>query len=237
MRGSDKRFSFFRGKIELIQPKEHRVSIDLILFLSRLKGIRKNFKVADLGAGFGFLSLAIAKKWGCEVHAIERDRKMIDLLKENVRMNGLEHKVRAVMGDVRDVEHVYARGSFDLIVSNPPFYPKEYGKEDGGYHFEGDTTLGDFVRAASYLLRDGGYLNLLVPSFRLYELFDLLRIHNLPPRFLSILYPGYKKDGRLCIVNSIRNVPGPLRVEPPLIINEPGGGYTQEVRALLEGFV
>ena len=237
MRDSDKRFSFFRGKIELIQPKEHKVSVDLILFLSKVKGVRKNSRVADLGAGFGFLSLVIAKKWGCEVHAIERDRKMLELLKENVRINGLEDRVRVVEEDVRRVENLYKRGYFDVVVSNPPFYPKEYGKEDGGFHFEGDTTLEDFVRASSYLLRDGGYLNLLIPSFRLYELFDLLRTHNLPPRFLSIIYPNVHKDGKLCVVNSIRNVPGPLRIEPPLVINEPGGSYTETVRGLLEGFL
>jgi len=41
----------------------------------------------------------------------------------------------------------------------------------------------------------------------------------------------------LCIVSSIKNVPGPLKVEPPIVINELGGGYTEEVQGLLESFL
>ena len=237
MRGSDKRFPFFRGKLQLIQPRKHRVSVDLVLFLSRVKGVKRNSRVADLGAGFGFLSLVMAKKWGCEVHAIERDEEMLELLKENVRINSLEDRIKIVGGDVRDIEKLYSGGVFDAVISNPPFYPKDYGKEDGGFHFEGDTTLEDFIRAGSYLLRDGGYMNLLVPSFRLFELFGYLRSYNLPPRFLSVIYPNIRKDGKLCVATSIRNIPGPLRLEPPLVVNRPDGGYTEEVEALLEGFI
>ncbi len=237
MRGSDKRFPFFRGKLQIVQPKKHRVSVDLVLFLSRIKGIKKNSKVADLGAGFGFLSLVVAKKWGCEVHAIERDGDMLKLLRENVKINALGERIKIVEGDVREVEKLYSRGVFDAVISNPPFYPREYGKEDGGFHFEGDTTLEDFIRAGSYLLRDGGYMNLLVPSFRLFELMGYLSKYNLPPRFLSVIYPNLRKDGKLCVVSSIRNVPGPLRLEPPLVVNRDDGGYTEEVEALLEGFL
>ncbi len=237
MKGSGEPFKFFRGKLRLKQPKGHRVSVDLILFLSRLRGIRGSSKVVDLGAGFGFLSLSVCLKWGCEVHAIERDPLMLSLLRENVRLNSLEDKVKIVEGDVRKVEPLYGRGSFDVALLNPPFYPKSYCKEDGGFHFEGDTTLRDFVAAASYLLRDGGYMNILIPSLRLYELFNYLRELNLPPRFMSLIYPKVDRDGRLSIVTSIRNVPGPLRVESPLIINEPEGGYTPQVRAILEGFI
>jgi len=237
LKGSGKRFRFFRGRLELVQPKGHRVSVDLVLFLSKLKGIKRGSKTVDLGAGFGFLSVVIAKRWGCEVFAVERDQGMLELLRENVRMNRVEGKVKVVEGDVREVRGVFSRGSFDVVVSNPPFYPKEYGKEDGCFHFEGDTTLEDFVRASSYLLRDGGYLNLLLPSFRLYELFGYLREHNLPPRFLSVIYPNPSKEGKLCVVSCIRNVPGPLRVEAPFLVSEPGGRYTEEVRKLLEDFL
>ena len=237
MRDSGKVFSFFRGKLRLIQPKEHRVSVDLVAFLSRIKGLKKSSKVADLGAGFGFLSITVAKKWGCEVYAIERSQEMLDLLKENVSRNDLEGRIRIVEGDVRRVEELFERRSFDVVISNPPFYPKIYGKKDGGFHFEEDTTLEDFVKACSYLLRDGGYMNLLIPSFRLFELFGYLDKFNLPPRFLTVMYPNIKKEGKLCAVSSIRNVPGPLRLEPPLILNRPEGGYTEEVETLLEGFL
>jgi len=237
LKGSDKEFPFFRGKIKLKQPETHRVSVDLVVFLSKVRGLKKSSKVVDLGAGFGFLSITLAKKFGCEIIAVERDECMFSFLLENVEINGVRNKVHPLKGDLRYIEKLLPRGSFDVVVTNPPFYPKGYGKEDGGFHFESDTTLRDFVRASSYLLRDGGYLNLLTPSFRLYELFLTLKEFNLPPRFLDLLYPNVKKGAKLAIVTSIKNVPGPLEVGRAVFINEPEGGYTEEVRALLESYL
>jgi tRNA1(Val) A37 N6-methylase TrmN6 len=234
LRGSVKEFTFFRGKLRLVQPRSHRVSVDLVLFLSKVRGVRGRSRVIDLGAGFGFLSLVLAKKFGVRVLALERDREMVRLLEENIKRNGLEDLITPVEGDVREVERVFERSSFDVVVTNPPFYP--YGKGDN-LHSEGDTTFGDFLRAGSYLLRDGGYMNVMFPAFRLFEAFTLMRDLNLPPRFLTLVFPKVSKPARIAFVTSVRNVPGPLQVDRPLVINTPEGGYTKEVEELLEGFL
>lgn len=236
MKGSDKAFPFFRGKIRLLQGRKHRVSVDLVVFLSRLRGLRRTSRVVDLGAGFGFLSLVVAKKFGCRVFALERDPEMLRLLQENVRLNDLEEKITVVPVDIRKVRERFERGEFDVAIANPPFFPRSYGCADK-YHFEEDTTLGDFVGSASYLLRDGGYLNLLIPSFRLYELFLLLAEANLPPRFATLIHSRPDRAPKLCAVTAIRNVPGPLQVERSVFINSPEGGYTREVEDLLESFL
>jgi len=236
LKESGRIFPFFRGKIRLLQGRKHRVSVDLVVFLSRLRGLRKTSRVADLGAGFGFLSLTIAKKFGCRVFALERDPDMLQLLRENVHLNGLGGKVVPVGMDIREVEEHFERGEFDAVVTNPPFFPRSYGCTNG-YHFEDDTTLKDFIRSASYLLRDGGYLNLLIPTFRLYELFLMLAESNLPARFVTLIHSRPDRAPKLCVVTSIRNVPGPLQVDKPLFINSPEGGYTEEVKELLENFL
>ncbi len=237
MSGSDKPFSFFRGKVHLYQSDKHRLSVDLVLFLSRSKGIRKSSRVIDLGAGFGFLSVVIAKKFGSKVVALEKDKSLFELLKRNVEVNHLTGYITPVLGDVREVHRLFKRGEFDVVITNPPFYPSRYGVEDGGTHFEKETTLKDFLSASSYLLRDGGYLNLLIPAFRLAESFRYMEEVNLPPRFLTVMYPTVHKEGKLCVVSSIRNVPGPIRIEKALFINKPEGGYTEEVERILEGFL
>ncbi len=234
MRGSSKEFTFFRGKIKLVQPKTHRVSVDLVLFLSKVRGVSRSSKVIDLGAGFGFLSIVLAKKFGVKVLALERDEEMFHLLEENIRRNELSDLITPVRGDVRRVEGIFERGSFDVVVTNPPFFP--YGKGDD-LHSEGDTTLKDFLKASSYLLRDGGYLNLMIPAFRIYETFLILGSLNLPPRFMTLVYPKASKPPKVTFITSIRNIPGPLHVEGPLIINTPEGHYTEEVEGVLEGFL
>ncbi len=236
MKGSVKEFSFFKGKIKIKQPQEHRVSVDLIIFLSKVRGIRRSSKVADLGAGFGFLSIALAKKYGCRVTAIERDDFMVKLLEENIKENSLEELVDIKKLDIRHIDKFFKRHEFDAVITNPPFYPSSYGKGDP-YHFETDTTLEDFIKASSYLLRDGGYFNIILPFFRLNELFILMNGYNLPPRFLSIIYPKPEKEARLIVVSSIKNVKGPLAGDRAIFINTQENTYTQEVQALLEGFL
>jgi len=221
-----RRCRLFRGRIEFLQPRRHRVSVDLVVFVSALRGIRRRSRVVDLGAGFGFLSLVIAKKFGCRVYAVERDPQMLALLRENVRINNLTGLITPVDADLRHVEGAFQKGEFDAVVANPPFFPEGYRGADS-WHFETDTTLRDFVSASSHLLRDGGYFNVLIPSFRLYELFILLRDFNLPPRFLTPIYSKPDKPAKLVTVVSVRNVPGPLHWTKALFINTPEGGYTQ----------
>ncbi len=238
MKNTDnKPFPFFRGKLFLYQPKEHKVSVDLVLFLSKVRGIRKSSKVVDLGAGFGFISLVLAKKFGVRVTAVEVDDCMLSLLKKNVELNELTHLIDVVKADVKEIGKHFKKGSFDVVVANPPFYLKEHSPNPDPYHFEVKGTLQDFIKASAYLLRDGGYLNLLAPAFRLAESFSHLEKHNLPPRFLSLVYPTFQKKARLSIITSIKNVKGPLDVDKPLVINTERGDYTEEVRYLLENFL
>lgn len=228
-----KKVSFFRGKVHFYQDSRHRISVDLVLFLSRVRGIKRSSKVIDLGAGFGFLSIVTAIRHLCRVTALERDRTMLEMLKENITLNSAEELVEVVEGDVREVERIFKRDSFDVCLCNPPFFEGE----GEGIHRSGDTTLEDFLSAGSYLLRDGGYFNLMIPSFRLAEAFEILAEHNLPPRFLTAVYPTAEKECRLCFITSIRNVHGPLHFDKPLVINNVDGGYTQEVSRLLEGYL
>lgn len=238
MRNSDNKFfSFFRGKLFLYQSKKHKVSVDLVIFLSKVRGIKRSSKVVDLGAGFGFTSIVLAKKFGVKVTAVEIDQDMLSLLRKNLELNDLSHLVEVVSADIREIEKYFKKGSFDVVITNPPFYPKEYSPSPDPYHFELKGSLLDFIRASAYLLRDGGYLNLFVPSFRLAEALYYLQEYNLPPRFLSLIYPTLRKKSKLSIIVSVKNLKGPLEVDKPLIINEEGGNYTEEVRHLLENFL
>ena len=237
MKESGNIFEFFRGKLKLIQPKKHKVSVDLVVFLSKIRGIKRDSRVIDLGAGFGFLSIALALKFGCKVWAVERDKLMLSLLEENIKLNDVSDVVEVVPADVRFLREKFTRGSFDVVVSNPPFYPESYGVNDGGFHFEKDTTLKDFLNTASHLLRDGGYANFLSPAFRLRELVCGMEKVNLRVRFLSLIYPTLIKGAKLCCASALRNVPGPMTLDAPVVLNDPAGGYTEGIESLLESFL
>jgi len=232
-----KEFAFFRGKVRFIQPKQHRLSVIEILFLSTLKGIKKGHIVADLGAGFGALSILIALKFHCKVLAIERDPTMLLLLHKNVENNNLQHSVEILEADVKEIDKKLKSQSVNCVVLNPPFYPKQSATENNPYHTETYGKLEDFLRASAYILKDGGFINLLIPSFRLLEACNIMENLNIKPAYLKFFHSFIDKHAKLVRIAGVKNLNPKLVVESPLIINHKETKYTQEVWEILERFL
>ncbi|WP_448583660.1 tRNA1(Val) (adenine(37)-N6)-methyltransferase [Thermocrinis sp.] len=232
-----KEFNFFRGKVKFIQPKAHKLSIVEILFLSSIKGIKKKSLVADLGAGFGALSILIALKYNCKILAVEKDQTMIQLLRQNVKNNNLEDKVEVLECDVRKINQVLKRQSVDCVVINPPFHTKSLSAKTNPYHTEIDGTLKDFLESTSYILKDGGFVNVLLPSHRLLEACGIMETLNIRPMYLKFFYPFVDRNAKLVRIVGVRNLKPKLIVESPFIINHKENKYTKEVWEILERFL
>lgn len=76
-------------------------------------------RIADLGTGSGAIALALATRFpGASVTAVEISEAAAALARENAGAAGLAQRVKIVTGDWKPVLHA---GTFDLIVSNPPY--------------------------------------------------------------------------------------------------------------------
>ncbi|WP_448588209.1 tRNA1(Val) (adenine(37)-N6)-methyltransferase [Thermocrinis sp.] len=226
-------FEFFRGKVRFVQPKKHRLSVIEILFLSTLRGIKRKGLVADLGAGFGALSILIALKHNCRVLAVEKDQTMLKLLLQNIKNNNLEGKVEVLDSDVREISQKVKKQTADCVVINPPFHPKGTNP----YHSEVDGSLKDFLESSSYVLKDGGFVNVLVPSYRLLEACNIMENLNIKPAYLKFFYSFPNKNSKLVRISGVKNLRPSLVVESPIIINSKEKGYTKEVWEILERFL
>jgi len=81
-------------------------------------------RVADLGAGGGCISVALAVQRGdLEIDALERSRGALDLARENAELHGVTARIRFTEGDLGDPPAAW-RGALHCVVSNPP-----YGRE------------------------------------------------------------------------------------------------------------
>jgi release factor glutamine methyltransferase len=81
-------------------------------------------RVLDVGVGSGAIALAIADEHeGAQVVAVDSSERALSLARENQARAGVNGRVRLVQGDLlSEIE-----GSFDLVVSNPPYVsPEEY---------------------------------------------------------------------------------------------------------------
>jgi release factor glutamine methyltransferase len=80
-------------------------------------------RVADVGTGTGILALAAARAGSCDVLAIDINPDAIRAATDNARENGLDGRVTALCSNL--MAAVPPEPVFDVIVSNPPYFPGE----------------------------------------------------------------------------------------------------------------
>lgn len=109
-------FEFFVGEGVLIPRDDTEVVVRLCLDF--LKG-RSSKTAIDLCAGSGAISVALNKLANAKVTAVELSDEAFLFLKKNISHNNTD--IKAVKADIFDCHKAFEDGTFDLIVSNPPY--------------------------------------------------------------------------------------------------------------------
>lgn len=151
-------------------------ALNLVSFIKKeLKNIEKKGKVLDIGAGIGTLTFLLYKQNNFkEFYAIEIQEKVYKLLKENIENNKL-YNIYPYNLDVKCIEKIFEKESFDFVISNPPFY-----KLNSGFlpkneilrksKFEECLTLKELFEKVSYILKEKSDFFLILPIEREKEL-------------------------------------------------------------------
>ena len=85
--------------------------------------LRADAKVLDLGSGGGTLGILLCGKDSrCTVTGVELEERAHLAALENIRRNGLEHRLHSICADLRTVNRLFPPGSFQCCVSNPPYF-------------------------------------------------------------------------------------------------------------------
>lgn len=130
--------------------------------LANLRGVEAP-RVLDVGTGSGAIALAVADEHpAARVVAVDRSEAALALARENLERSGLGARVELFRGDLLDG----IRGTFDLVVSNPPYVPaSEYEtlQPEIRLYEPYEAVVGDRVwervaRAAYGVLGPGGHL-------------------------------------------------------------------------------
>ncbi len=94
--------------------QETEIMVDNIIKENRN---RKDLKVLDLCSGSGCIGLSIAKHLGADVTCVDLSSEALDIARETADKNGI--RVTFVKSDL--FENV--TGTYDIIVTNPPYIP------------------------------------------------------------------------------------------------------------------
>ena len=147
----------------------------------------KNATVLDLGSGCATLGLLLcARDQSCRVTGIELQEAAHAAAVENIARNGLEGRLSSICRDLRDMP--LAPGSFQVCVSNPPYFSGGAAHSKNPTARQEDTcTPKDLFAAASRALRWGGDFFLVHKPERLAQLCFEASSHGLEPKRLRLV--------------------------------------------------
>lgn len=195
------------------------------LLLSRFATLRRGDRVLDLGCGVGVLGILLgSRERSLTLDGVELNPAAAELARRNLEENGLPGTI--VTGDLRE-RSVFSQGHYDLIVSNPPYFPTGVGpaasRRSAQARSEGSCTLEELCAAAAPRLKTGGRFALVHRSERLTDLLCALRSQQLEPKRLRLVQARPDKPPKLVLVEAVRQgKPGGLRVECEVLRVESG---------------
>lgn len=160
------------------------------LALAQFVGARPNCQtVCDLGSGSGGLLLLLwALNPQAQCHGLELLPANVRLAERSLRLNShlpeLEQYCHFWQGDWRAPQLYFAPHSFDLLVSNPPYWPPGRSRqspvlERAAARNELFGGLAELAASARWLLRPGGRLAMVLPWPRRNEAEQLLTAQGL----------------------------------------------------------
>lgn len=195
-------------------------------------------RACDLGSGAGVISILLA--WHSPrltVDGVELQPAACEAARENIRLCGLEDRISVLKGDLRRHRDFLEAGAYDLVVSNPPYFPAGSGKASASdaaatARAERTCTLGDVCAAAAFLTRWGGRFALVHKPERLAEIFRVLSENCFEPKRLRFVHHKARLAPNLVLIESRRGGRPALTIEPPLILTEDDSGDTEEAKRI-----
>ncbi len=203
--------------------------------LSSLPRLKPGLRVCDLGSGTGLLGLLLLQRQrDLTVTGIERLAESVSLAQQTAAANQLTDRLRTIHGDLREIRQLLPANGFDLVVSNPPYFPSGSGQLPQtsalqSARSEDSCTLDQLCAAAAYLLRWGGSFCLVHRPERLTDLLCTLRSHAIEPKRLRLICKHPEAAPTLVLIDARRGGKPGLSIETPLILYTHDGSPTAEL--------
>lgn len=209
--------------------------IDAVLLSDFAKEIKNNSNVLDLGTGTGILSIILSGKTNLnKIYGIEIQEDVADMAKRSVKLNDLENKIEIINKNIKELNTIFERNSFDSIVTNPPYKKINTGKENEKTNkyisrHEVTANLEDFIKISFELLKDKGSFYMVHRPERLSEIIYLLKKNKLEPKIIRFVHSNLKQEPKLILIKAVKNAREFLKIERPLFIYNENGEYTDEI--------
>ena len=229
----------YPGGLIIRQPERgYRFSIDSVILAGFAAPLCRG-AVLDLGTGCGVLLLLLSRLAPGMLAGtgVDLQEGLLDFARRNFRGNCPDGRLSAVHGDFRGSIPGVEPGSFDLVVTNPPYRRAGHGRrnpdpgKESARH-EVTSALPELFAAASRFLSANGRFAFILPYPRIFEIEPCAAKEGLRVELLRAVHPrdGAPPSRILCC--TVRGGRGTPRLLPRLVLHGETEKYCPEVERI-----
>lgn len=156
-----------------------KVGTDAVL-LGAWADVKPTDWVLDIGTGCGVLPLMLAQRGIAKVHAVDLDEASVSEASENFQASQWSRQLFAFHADIR---RFTMQCSYDLIISNPPFFVNSFkcdtDRRNQARHTDSTLSFRELIEAVHRLLKPDGRFVVVLPCREAQELITLAVKANL----------------------------------------------------------
>lgn len=225
----------YKGLKIIQNTKGFCFGIDAVLLSDYAKNIKKEARVLDLGTGTGIISILLCEKTNLsKIIGVEVQKEVADMAKRSVRLNNLENKFEIINDNITNLEKIYERNSFDVIVTNPPYKKENTGivneeKKKLISRHEILAKLEDYIKISNKLLKDKGEFYMVHRPERLVDIIVYMRQYKIEPKEIRFVCSHENEPPKLVLIKGVKNGKPFLKFKENLYIYEKDGNYTEEI--------
>lgn len=234
--GTGEKLEPLSAGISVVTGNGHTFNTDTIL-LADFSMPRPGEICADFGTGCGTIPLLwCARSAPRRVYAVELQEEACRLAARSVRLSGLEDRIEIVREDILALKQNRSLPlDLDMIACNPPYQPEGTGLQNAREEkriarHEVSCSFSGVAQAAAAFLRWGGRFSFCLRPGRLCDAVPALRRAGLEPKRLRFVQQRAGRAPFLFLMQASRGGRPGLSVEPVLLVESEGGGWSEEMR-------
>ena len=217
----------------------HRHSADDVLTAHyAVRAVPDAAMALDLGTGIGTVGLMVLSRLAAEARlvAVEAQAISFKLLLANLEGNGVEDRVDARVGDLRDFVD---ERRFRLVTGSPPYFPLGTGvlpddPQKVAARFEVRGDVADYARAAERHLAEDGTFVFCFPTPQRARALAAVTAAGLVTVSYQDVIPRESLNPLFTLFAARRT--GTLVVEEPLVVRQKDGALTDQMAAVRRSF-
>ncbi len=222
--------------IQIAQPMDGYAytSDSLFLYYFALDFIPRGSRILDIGAGSGVIGLLCARDANVALTMVEKTPKMAFFARRNTQAAQINAEV--IEADFLELEPEIPQ-SFDIAISNPPFYSTGHLKSPNPTistaKSEENLPFESLLAHLKRFLKPRGDFIFCFASRESDRVFKSLLESHFKVEYIRFVYPNITKEATLLLCKARLGSKALTRVLPPLFVYE-NNDFSQEVHAIFK---